>query len=164
MSHCRRCARFCGCWRTAHRQSRTHCPERKKDPPSQARRRAEGPNFSFSLKREEDWKAKNKELAKNCELLLGADGTQVHPEIPIALGYLDYAGKRIEKSLEATTLQKFYLADAYVKGACEANSFARKLLEGRSERRAGADSVKVPVYIKKADKELLRYRERGVGP
>ncbi len=45
-------------------------------------------------------------LIANCDLLLGATGTTVYPEIPLALKKLDQAGEWLEKSMEAVTRGK----------------------------------------------------------
>jgi hypothetical protein len=115
--------------------------------------------ISLWNQKERSWKEKVASLEKNCYLLLGADGTAVHPEIPIALQSIDRAGEWVEKSLEAATLGDLKLAGTYLKGAKAAFGFSTKILDGRLNARTRKNSVQIPKYIKKADEQLQRSRE-----
>jgi len=109
--------------------------------------------------KESNWRGKVEALGKNCFLLLGADGTPVHPEIPLVLQTLDRASEWIESSIEALSLGNLKLARTYLRGARGALDFSTKLLEGRLNVRSASASTKTPKYIKEADEQLHHSRE-----
>jgi len=80
--------------------------------------------------KEKAWKAKNDLMIANCELLLGANGTPVFPQIPLALRNLNRADDCLSKSLEAATLGHRIKARAFIKGARIASNRATQLLDG----------------------------------
>lgn len=51
-----------------------------------------------------DLKAKDESFISDCEMLLGADGTPVFPEIPVSFQTLTLCGKWLDKSLDAIEL------------------------------------------------------------
>ncbi|PWT95541.1 MAG: hypothetical protein C5B53_11295 [Candidatus Melainabacteria bacterium] len=76
------------------------------------------------------WKAKNDKLISSCELLLGADGTPVFPEIPRALLNLSRADEALVKSIDAAALSHRKKAKSYMRGARAHVNRAMKLLDG----------------------------------
>jgi hypothetical protein len=80
--------------------------------------------------REKAWKAKNDKLIANCELLLGADGTPVFPEIPLALQSLNRADERLVKSIDVVALSHRKKVRSYIKGARADVHRAMRLLDG----------------------------------
>src|SRR5277367_3818771 len=76
----------------------------------------------------ESWDKKNQALISNCELLLGADGTEVHPEIKPALEDTGAAAKFLTKAVEAARLGQSADAQTSIKRARTALSCATQLL------------------------------------
>jgi hypothetical protein len=81
--------------------------------------------------RNDDWKKEDRALIKNCELLLGADGTQVHREIPSALETLLGAGLCLDKSLDAAAASDTTIARVEMKRAHTAMSMANGVVDGK---------------------------------
>lgn len=80
--------------------------------------------------RNDDWKRANQALVNHCIMLLGQDGTPVHPEIPEALQVLNGAGHCVENSLDAVSSHDTTTAQAYITRARSATDNANKLLDG----------------------------------
>jgi hypothetical protein len=80
--------------------------------------------------KENAWKAKNDKLLSGCELLLGADGTPVFPEIPQALQNLSRADEALVKSIDAVALSDRKKARYYMKSARADVHRAMMLLDG----------------------------------
>ena len=79
--------------------------------------------------KEKLWKAQKDQLMSNCELLLGADGTAVFPQIPLALKKLNRADECLVKSIESATLGHRKKARAYLRRAQVASVRATELLD-----------------------------------
>jgi hypothetical protein len=103
-------------------------------------------------------KAKDEEFISNCEMLLGADGTSVFPEIPVSFQTLGLCCKWLDKALDAITLENKRVALAYVRGAHAATDRVDKLLDG-SLRPDVQIAMKIPKYVRKADEELARKQD-----
>lgn len=86
-----------------------------------------------SWKREEQaWRKNVQELIANSDLLVGADGTQVYPEIPSALKNLDSAGDNLEKALDPTNTKQLELSKGYIQDSWAATHRAEKLMTGKN--------------------------------
>jgi hypothetical protein len=106
-----------------------------------------------SLREKKDaWDEKNKALIAGCYLLLGADGTAVYPEIPAALDNLSQAGKWFGRSIDALATRRLQMADAYIQGTQFATAHASVVLDEGSGFDPSKAALKVPYYIKNADK------------
>lgn len=79
--------------------------------------------------KERIWKAANDNLVQCCDLLLGADGTPVFPEIPLALERLNDADQSLVKSLAAATQSHRLKARSHVKSARDNLKRATRLLD-----------------------------------
>ena len=104
----------------------------------------------------EVWKAKIAQLIDGCQLLKGQDGTEVFPEIPLALENLADAGEWLEKSMKAAASGHPKIGSSYARGAAAAIKQATKVLSGEVKAKRGKAILKVPSYIKAADQEMAK--------
>jgi hypothetical protein len=117
---------------------------------------AKNPNFADQLatadKQLSDWQAHNSVLTIDCGLLLGADGTSVYPEIPLALENLTLAGVWLEKSINAATIGQMSTSGLYLKAADKAIKQASKLLDKKVKPDRRTAVVRTPSYLKSVEK------------
>jgi hypothetical protein len=100
------------------------------------------------------WRAKNEQLIEGCGLLPGADGTEVFPQLPVALENLKRAGEWLNKSMVAASLSHFSASKIYIAGTRKAINQARAVLSGRVRPNCRAAIVKTPSQIAALEKRL----------
>jgi hypothetical protein len=95
----------------------------------------------------------NEALNNGCEMLLGADGTLVCPEIPFALQNLRLGGDWLDKSLKAASTGQLRTSRLYMRGTAKAIDRATRLIDKKVKPNRRTAVLKIPSYLKAADRE-----------
>ena len=99
------------------------------------------------------WEEHNEVLRNGCGLLLGANGAQVFPEIPLALENLKRSGDWLHKSLKAASARDLCTSRLYMRATAKAINQATRLIDNKVKPRSRTAVVKTPRYLKKVEKE-----------
>lgn len=93
------------------------------------------------------WEIKNSSRIGSCWFLLGADGYEVHPELPLALENLRRSGNWLGHSVESAQRGNFKDAKEYISAARKAARQAEKLVHGKVRPKSNYALVKLPRHL-----------------
>ena len=94
------------------------------------------------------WQEQNQQLVDNCDLLLGASGNSVFPEIPLSLENLTMGGDWLKMAMEAGRNGKLRESRLYLKAASKALNQAEKVLAKKVRLNRRSALIKPPHYLK----------------
>ncbi|MBI5173034.1 MAG: hypothetical protein HY986_09105 [Candidatus Melainabacteria bacterium] len=94
------------------------------------------------------WQEQNQQLMGNCDLLLGASGNSVFPEIPLSLENLTMGGDWLKMAMEAQKNGRLRESRLYIKAAKQALNQAEKVLAKKVRLNRRSALIKPPHYLK----------------
>ena len=108
-------------------------------------------------KQNTSWSLKNNHLIDWSELLLGADGTETAPEIPVSLKILKNADDWMCKALIAADSHEFTYSKVYLSSAFKALNKARNVANHVIGAHSRAASSATPKAIREAEKKMTTH-------
>lgn len=94
------------------------------------------------------WQEHNCLLTESCDLLLGASGVSVFPEIPLSLQNLNLGGDWLKAAIENGKNGRLRESKLYLKTAGKAFKQAEKVLSKKVRLNKGSAIIKTPSYLR----------------
>lgn len=98
------------------------------------------------------WQEHNCLLAQSCDLLLGASGVSVFPEIPLSLENLKLGGDWLKAAIENGRKGRLRESKLYLKAAEKAFKHAERVLARKVRLNKGSAIIKTPRYLRACEK------------